>query len=905
MSITRRPSLRRLQGVFVLITTLSVLLGGTLPAVAQELPAPTVASDKGDYAPGELVTLTGANWQPGEAVHIQVNDDQGQSWRRDVDVAADAEGRIGDSFNLPDWFVALYTVTATGPLSGTASTTFTDASLRIFRGPTGNPPGITFTVTYQTFSDNTCTDDPRTPQEATVNSDDGTNLGGLGGGQGGFVKLTAPETPTSPAGYTFDTWSSVTGSDNSITTTSSLSICVRNPAGSQDDRYRATYKVANTAPTISDISDKTTNEDTATGAIAFTVGDAQTAAADLTVSGTSSNTALVPNGNIAFGGSGANRTVTITPAANKHGTTTITITVSDGSLSASDTFVLTVTSVNDAPSGTDNTITIDEDATHTFAASHFGFSDPDDSPANNLAAVKITTVPASGSLKLDGTAVTTGQEVSKLDIDAGDLRYTPAANASGSPYASFTFQVKDDGGTANGGQNLDPTANTITFNVTSVNDAPTCEDVSIITNENTPGSVAPNCADVEGDALTYTANAATTGVSGFTGGYLTYDPNGSFESLDTGESDTDSFTYSANDGAVDSASGTVNVTINGANDAPVAANDAGSTSEDASLTVAAPGVLGNDTDVDVEPLQVAQVNGLAANVGTQITLTSGAKVTLNANGSFTYDPNGSFESLDTGESTTDSFTYKASDGDALSNLATVTITINGANDAPVITSATFNAPGGVSCPPTAGADNVTLSVSFFDPDAGETHTAAVDWDNNPATSGDNESIGTVTSPFSEGHSYSTPGTHTAGITVSDGTESASATATVTVNLNTSGILQPVNWTQAQNDPSVFKYGSTIPVKVRFTNCDGTLASSLSVSIQVVKIAGSTPPDGVNENITNTNSPDSGGYMRWDGTQYLYNLNTRSLSDSTATYKITLTVLSTGQTVTTNFGTRAK
>ena len=89
--------------------------------------------------------------------------------------------------------------------------------------------------------------------------------------------------------------------------------------------------------------------------------------------------------------------------------------------------------------------------------------------------------------------------------------------------------------------------------------------------------------------------------------------------------------------------------------------------------VAAPGVLGNDTDVEGDSLTVSVVNGLAANVGSEITLASGAKVTLNANGSFTYKPNGAFESLDTGETATDSFTYRANDGDLNSDPATVTI----------------------------------------------------------------------------------------------------------------------------------------------------------------------------------------------------------------------------------------
>ena len=68
--------------------------------------------------------------------------------------------------------------------------------------------------------------------------------------------------------------------------------------------------------------------------------------------------------------------------------------------------------------------------------------------------------------------MTAGDRSSAADITAGKLMFTPAANANGAGYASFTFQVQDDGGTANGGVDLDQSANTITINVTSVNDAP-------------------------------------------------------------------------------------------------------------------------------------------------------------------------------------------------------------------------------------------------------------------------------------------------------------------------------------------------------------------------------------------------------------------------------------------------
>ena len=95
-------------------------------------------------------------------------------------------------------------------------------------------------------------------------------------------------------------------------------------------------------PTITDITDKSTNENTATPAIAFTVGDVETAVNSLVITSSSSNTSLVPLTHVVLGGSGANRTVTVTPAANQSGTSTITLTVSDGTLTASDTFVLTV-----------------------------------------------------------------------------------------------------------------------------------------------------------------------------------------------------------------------------------------------------------------------------------------------------------------------------------------------------------------------------------------------------------------------------------------------------------------------------------------------------------------------------------------------------------------------------------
>ncbi len=98
----------------------------------------------------------------------------------------------------------------------------------------------------------------------------------------------------------------------------------------------------NDAPTITTIPDQTIATNTSTAALQFTIGDAETSAANLTLRATSSVPTLIPTNNIVFGGSGANRTATLTPLPNQSGVATITITVSDGSATASTTFQLNV-----------------------------------------------------------------------------------------------------------------------------------------------------------------------------------------------------------------------------------------------------------------------------------------------------------------------------------------------------------------------------------------------------------------------------------------------------------------------------------------------------------------------------------------------------------------------------------
>ncbi len=106
---------------------------------------------------------------------------------------------------------------------------------------------------------------------------------------------------------------------------------------------------ANDAPTISTIADQTIGSGGASSPIAFTVSDTETAANALTLAGFSANTNLLPLAGIALGGSGNNRTVTLTPAAGQSGETDVIITVGDGSTTASSTFHLSVTNAPSSP----------------------------------------------------------------------------------------------------------------------------------------------------------------------------------------------------------------------------------------------------------------------------------------------------------------------------------------------------------------------------------------------------------------------------------------------------------------------------------------------------------------------------------------------------------------------------
>ncbi len=164
-------------------------------------------------------------------------------------------------------------------------------------------------------------------------------------------------------------------------------------------------------------------------------------------------------------------------------------------------------------------------------------------------------------------------------------------------------------------------------------------------------------------------------------GTFTYNPNGAYDSLTSGESATETFTYTVIDslGNVSTTPGTVTITVTPTR--PVAVNDAFSTTADEPLTVG--NVLANDTDATPgATLTVASAqdaNGNNIPLGTATTLPSGAILTINSDGSLNYSPNGAFNTLPLGQTATDTFTYTVVDNFDETSISsgTVTITISG------------------------------------------------------------------------------------------------------------------------------------------------------------------------------------------------------------------------------------
>ncbi len=334
-----------------------------------------------------------------------------------------------------------------------------------------------------------------------------------------------------------------------------------------------------------------------------------------------------------------NGSFTYRPATNYFGPDSFTYKANDGSLdSGIATVSLTITNLNEAPLANNDTYTLAEDTLLSIAAPGVlaNDSDPDNDPLTAI----IVTQPVHGILTFNPN---------------GGFTYLPTTNYFGPD--SFTYKANDG--------SLDSGIATVSLTISNANDPPLANNDTYGLAEDTllsiaaPGVLA-NDNDPDNDPLT--AIIVTQPAHGT----LTLNPNGGFTYRPaTNYFGPDSFTYKANDGSLDSGIATVSLTITNLNDAPLANDDTYGLAEDTLLSIAAPGVLANDSDPDNDPLTAIIV-----------TQPAHGTLTLNPSGGFTYRPATNYFGPD-------SFTYRANDGSLDSDIATVALTISNLNDAPL------------------------------------------------------------------------------------------------------------------------------------------------------------------------------------------------------------------------------
>ena len=220
-------------------------------------------------------------------------------------------------------------------------------------------------------------------------------------------------------------------------------------------------------------------------------------------------------------------------------------------------------------------------------------------------------------------------------------------------------------------------------------------------------NVLANAIDPEAGDPTVVSVGEATGGGIFTinaDGSATFDTNGEFDALGAGETMISTVEYTIEDAAGDQVTSTYSVTIEGANEAPLALDDQLVTDEGVAATI---NILGNDSDPDGDALSIVEVNG--ATVGEMFSVTTGAgrtgTVVVDASGNLTFTPDSSFDDLNDGENDTVSFGYSITDGQFTSD-ANVTVLVNGSGSSGG--KVTFN--GSIS----TGADSSTHVVAIID-----------------------------------------------------------------------------------------------------------------------------------------------------------------------------------------------
>ena len=447
-------------------------------------------------------------------------------------------------------------------------------------------------------------------------------------------------------------------------------------------------------------------------------------------------------------------TAKYTPDANYNGPAQIDIDATDqfgaavatGSGAASADFKsidITVNPVNDAPAGTDDNAAVTAGAVYTFLTGDFsdGFSDPIDGNAFN--GVKISTLPATGVIKLNGVAISANALITKTQLDNGNLTYDPGAAAVGS-HPTFTFQVQDNGGVTNGGVDLDQSPNTFTLNIGSANAAPTLDldaDDSVtvgtgFSSAYTEGAAPAAISDTDvkitdadaGDDIRSATITITNAVTGdvLTAGALpagiTVDPSSTntvlklvgvagttaaaFETAIEGvtfsnsgddptahNSNTDrSITVVVNDGTADSNIATTHVQVTDVNDAPTGANGTITATEDAFRVLASGDFPFTDADGTLGSVTISAVSGgkiyydsdgAGGAAPVEATLPTAFTAADLAAGKVSFKADPDLNGSGAGSIT---FTVTDDDGADASSSNTLTVDVTAVNDSPILDS---------------------------------------------------------------------------------------------------------------------------------------------------------------------------------------------------------------------------
>jgi VCBS repeat-containing protein len=422
---------------------------------------------------------------------------------------------------------------------------------------------------------------------------------------------------------------------------------------------------------------------------------------------------------------------------------------------SSSTVSVTVTGTNDAPVAHADATSTSENATVSIAVLA---NDTDVDDGAVLSLVSASAPAGQGSASVSGNNV-----VFNPGADFDHLAEGATATVT------LTYTMQDEHGAQS--------SSTVTVTVTGTNDAPVAHADAASTTENAAISIAvlANDTDVDDGAMLSLVSAsapAGQGSASVSGNNVVFNPGTDFDHLADGATASVVLSYTMQDEHGAQSSSTVTVTVTGTNDAPVAHADTATTSENAAVAI---DVLANDTDVDDG--HVLSLVSASAPTGQGSAAIAGGKVV--------FDPGSDFDHLAVGESASVTLSYTMQDEHNAQSSSTVTVTVTGTNDAPVIDEAHTTASGSVSeLPNNDPQENVAVhhsdgSIAFTDADTSDTHTATA----TPAGAGYygsftldpvNDGSGTVAWHFSvsdaaiDGLAAGQVVTQTYGVDISDG-----------------------------------------------------------------------------------------------------------------------------------------